>query len=564
MGLETEYAFGVLGPHGERLDQAEYITRLMTAARDRLVHLQGFGPNDLYLQTGARLYVDAGMHPEWATPEVSNPWDAVRYLKAANRVLASLIDGLEAGSGVGEVLMGRCNVSYGNDATWGRHESYSFRGSFSRLAHELIPFLASRVIYHGAGGFTRSPGIDFTLSPRAFHILRDMSGDSTNNRAIFHTKHESLNNAGIGRVHILCGDSLCSDLGNFVTVGATALVIAAVEGGLLPRGDLHLRNAVEALHRFARDPTCRTEKAPLADGKAVSALEIQRHYCRRIAGHLNSRFMPEWAGEVHARWEQLLERLEHAPESVAYSLDAPMKLKIFKGHAERRSFDWARVESWNLVVNALRQRMCRTDHAPARLTAGAILDKRGPLAAQVEGMKWFMRRRGLTWDRFDAFQDLRAELQEIDTRWTQLGPRGIFHCIEESCPDLAHAVSGVDRIEDAVLHPPPDTRAAVRGALVKELSHENRKRGGFHCCWEYVLDRKRRRIVNMADDPFVTEVKWQATQKDKEPSAAIDFGAEGEMMRRQIERLREARRQRERRAQQPSPAETQEELSLPF
>lgn len=34
----------------------------------------------------ARLYVDCG-HPELATPEVSNPWDAVRYTIAGKRIL---------------------------------------------------------------------------------------------------------------------------------------------------------------------------------------------------------------------------------------------------------------------------------------------------------------------------------------------------------------------------------------------------------------------------------------------------------------------------------------------
>ena len=546
MGCETEYTFTVLDPHGTHLDREALVKRLMQAARTRLRHLRGHGAHDLYLQTGARFYVDCGLHPEWATPEVTNPWDAVRYLKAGSHVLTGLIAGLESGRDIGEVVMGRCNVSYGSDSTCGRHESYSYQGDFETLARQLIPFLVSRVIYHGAGGFTQSPGIGFTLSPRCLHIVRDVSGESTTNRAIFHTKQESLNNGGYGRVHVLCGDSLCSDLGNWVTIGATALVIAAIESGLAPGTDVQLRSPVEALHHFAGDPTCRTEQAALSNGQTMTALDIQRHYCRCVGAHLQASSMPDWAGEVHAGWHELLGKLEQAPESVTSALDAPMKLAVFKNHARRRSFDWGQIADWNLAVNALHQVRARVDRASEPLTAAAVLDPKSPLAGQVGAMKWFMQRRGLSWDRLDAFLDLRAELQEIDTRWTQLGAKGIFSRIEATCPTLDHRVPGLDRIEDATRYPPGDTRAAARGAAVTEFS--NKAQGAFGCSWEYVWDHEQRRILNMADDPFTATAQWKSATEDQELSRLFDLPIEDELVRYHFERQRHLRDIRRRQA----------------
>ena len=557
MGLETEHGFSVLDPQGNRLDQGEQLERLLRAARGQWSHIRGKSSHDLYLETGARFYVDCGQHPEWATPEVTNPWDAVRYLKAGHRVLETLVQRLERDPGIGEVVMSRCNVSYGpTQTTFGKHESYSFTGDFDAIPGQLIPFLVSRVIF-GAGGFTASPGIEFTLSPRSHHIVKTVSGSSTEARGLFHTKQESLSQGQYQRVHILCGDSLCSDLGNWITTGTTALVIAAVEAGAYPGRDLRLHNPVATLHRFARDPTCRTAKAFLMDGSSMSALDIQRHYCRCVGAHAHAWSMPDWAGEVHARWEELLERLERAPESVTCTLDAPMKLAVFRNHVKRRSFNWDRLTDWNLALGILHQGMEHTGSESGPLIAEATSGQRGPLADRVKAMKSFLRRRHLSWDQLEAFLSLRAELQEIDTRWTQLGPKGIFRHIEASRPSaLDHAVPGVDHIEDAAVHPPRDTRAAIRGAQVKELAAK--KRGTFGCSWEYILDYERGRMLNMADDPFATTAQWEDTRESDELGRLLDMSIDDHVLHLHFQRLRRLHEARRRRGEE---AET---LTLPF
>jgi proteasome accessory factor A len=172
------------------------------------------------------MYVDCGLHPEICTPECANPWDAVRYIQAGHRTLAGLAAAIESASTPGtEILCFRGNVDYsGTQATWGCHESYLHRIPLDALQPQVIPHLVTRLIYTGAGGFNPlSNGLEFTLSPRVAHIELVVSRSSTNERGIWHTKSESLC-SGYSRLHVLCGESLCSETATFLKIGATALM----------------------------------------------------------------------------------------------------------------------------------------------------------------------------------------------------------------------------------------------------------------------------------------------------------------------------------------------------
>jgi len=180
--------------------------------------------------------------------------------------------------------------------------------------------------------------------------------------------------------------------------------------------------------------------------------------------------------------------------------------------------------------------MAHTGCGSGPLTAEVILSRHSPLAGQVEAMRRVVRKRRLSWGQLDAFLHLRAELQEIDTRWSQLGPKGIFNRIEANCPSaLGHVVPGVDRMEDAMISPPRDTRAAVRGAQVKEFS--GRQQGSIHCSWEHICDLGRHLVLNMADDPFATTARWESAAEDSESGRLLDTSIEDDTVTRHFERL---------------------------
>src|ERR1035441_7493997 len=201
------------------------------------------------MENAARLYLDSGMHVEYSTPECANPWDAVRYVEAGNRILLNLIQKMTH-ERTPDVQTGcyRVNVDYsGTGATWGCHESYQHRVPPAELPPNLIPHLVTRMIYAGAGGFDPfSSSLRFTLSPRAAHIEHTISSDSTSDRGIYHSKNEPLC-SGYNRLHILCGESLCSQFSMFVKFGATCLVVAMAEAGLAPGSAVQLDSPLTAL-----------------------------------------------------------------------------------------------------------------------------------------------------------------------------------------------------------------------------------------------------------------------------------------------------------------------------
>ena len=547
--------FSVLGPGGGRLGQDSMVGSLMRKARG-LPHLAGRGGgSDVYFGNGSRLYVDNGMHPESATCETTSPSDAVRYYEAGMRILADLAGELAAEPGVGEVVLSRCNVSYRGDgnATHGRHESYSYSGDMRILPDQMIPFLVSRVLFCAGGLVPTSPGIEFTLSPRSHYLVKDVSPDSTANRGIFHTKDERLNRSGLHRVHLLCGDSLCSHLGNYVSIGSCALVIAAIEAGFRLDTGLQLRTPVWALRRLAADPTGRTARVKTRNGRTMTALEIQRHYLACVRERLDAREMPSWAPAVCRRWAEALDQVEQEPELLTTRLDAHMKLSIFKRRAARRHFAWEKVEQWTRVSQGLREGLRRHGSDTRHLSPQLVLGPSSPIVREVEQMGSFLRRCELCWDEFPAFLDLREELMEIDTRFGIVGEGGIFNHMDAACPAvLRHRIPEIDRIDEVRTAPPRDTRARLRGEQVARLWRGDGTPRGYRCAWEHIWDQKRGRVLDLSD-LFATSAEWRAAEDVPEFGGLDELAAARRFLRAHT--AGRSRRQ---------PAEAGDPVSLPF
>jgi hypothetical protein len=329
-GLETECAFTAAGPDGKPVDRARALRDMLALARRRFPCLRDSTGNGIFLPCG-RLYVDYGLHPEFSTAECDNPWAVVRCALAGDRLLAELASELERSGRYSRIQLFRCNIDYsGTNATWGCHESYLHQADPMALYPDLVPHLASRVIFTGAGGFDTAGGHpQFMLSPRVAHLTSEISASSTSNRGIVHTKDEPLCAGGYHRLHLLCGESLCSQLACWLKVGTTALVVAMSEAGLAPGEAVRLRSALEAMNAFARDAACRVH-AEGTDGHPHTALAIQWHYLELARANARREFMPPWTVEVCRVWEKILESLARDPASVQTTLDWAIKRAIFE------------------------------------------------------------------------------------------------------------------------------------------------------------------------------------------------------------------------------------------
>lgn len=171
-GLENEYGVTCTFRGQRRLSPDEVARYLF-----RRVVSWGRSSN-VFLRNGARLYLDVGSHPEYATPECDNLIELVTHDKAGERILEGLLVDAERRlheEGIaGDVYLFKNNTdSAGN--SYGCHENYlvARHGEFSRLADILIPFLVTRQLICGAGKVLQTRGARSTAS---------VSGPSTSGR----------------------------------------------------------------------------------------------------------------------------------------------------------------------------------------------------------------------------------------------------------------------------------------------------------------------------------------------------------------------------------------------
>src|SRR5437762_4224272 len=284
-GLETEY--GVTCTYrGQRRLSPDEVARYLF----RRVVSWGRSSN-VFLRNGARLYLDVGSHPEYATPECDSVTDLVVHDRAGERILEGLMVDAERRlheEGIaGEVFLFKNNTdSAGN--SYGCHENYlvSRHGEFGRLSDVLIPFLVTRQLIAGAGKVLQTPrGAVFCLSQRADHIWEGVSSATTPSRPIINTRDEPHADAErYRRLHVIVGDSNMAEPTTLLKVGSANLVLEMIEEGVQFR-DFSLDNPIRAIREISHDLTGR-RLVRLAGGREASALDIQREYYARAVQHL--------------------------------------------------------------------------------------------------------------------------------------------------------------------------------------------------------------------------------------------------------------------------------------
>jgi tetratricopeptide (TPR) repeat protein len=441
------------------------------------------------LGNGSRFYIDCGAHPEFCTPEVDNPWDVVCYTEAGAELLQGLASELQRAQSGPDLRLFRCNVDYLTHATWACHENYGHRTDPLGLPLQIIPHLVSRIIYTGAGGLNPfSPGIEFCLSPRVYHLDRTTSSSSTDNRGIFHLKDESLGGRGWHRLHVLSGDSLCSQLGTWLKAGTTALVVALVEGGFEPGQAVGLQDPVQAMRRFNGDVSLR-RTARLMNGWRLTALDVQWHYLRFVRAHLGHPCLPVWAEAVCTAWQEMLERLARGPVGARTRIDWAIKHALYLEHLRQRQVSPEELAAFN---ESMRPPCPPTDPSAAPADGSDSTDD----AAEADLPAPPGKRITLNSAQHRKLQQVRAELCELEVRFGQLGPQGLFAALDQAGL-LQHRLAEVtpERVHQAVREPPSSGRARLRGRVIQQLHG----RGGHLCDWHSVWTENKEKSLDLSD-----------------------------------------------------------------
>ena len=334
-GLETEYGV-TCTLRGQRRLSPDEVARYLF----RRVVSWGRSSN-VFLENGARLYLDVGSHPEYAPPECDSLAELVVHDKAGERILEALVRSAEQRlreEGIrGDVFLFKNNTdSAGN--SYGCHENYLVErdGDFSRSTDVLIPFLVSRQVYAGAGKVLQTArGAMYCIAQRAEHIWEGVSSATTRSRPIINTRDEPHADAErFRRLHVIVGDSNMSEYTTFLKTGATAIVLRMLEEDRSPWRDLSLENPIRAIREISHDMTCR-RKVRLANGRELSAVEIQAEYLARALKFAAKRGLPDEEQQALDMWEHCMTHLENDPLKLRTEVDWVIKYHLLEAFRER-------------------------------------------------------------------------------------------------------------------------------------------------------------------------------------------------------------------------------------
>ncbi|NEA42102.1 depupylase/deamidase Dop [Streptomyces sp. SID11385] len=376
MGIETEYGISVPGhPNANAMLTSSQIVNAYAAAMHRarrarwdfeeenpLRDARGFdlaresadstqltdediGLANVILTNGARLYVDHA-HPEYSSPEVTGPRDAVLWDKAGERIMAEAAERAAAVPNTHPIHLYKNNTD-NKGASYGTHENYlmSRETPFGDIVRHLTPFFVSRQVVTGAGRVGigqdgREHG--FQLSQRADYFEVEVGLETTLKRPIINTRDEPHSDAEkYRRLHVIIGDANLSEISTYLKLGTTSLVLAMIEDGFIAV-DLAVDQPVRTLHQVSHDPSLK-QLVKLRDGRSLTAVQLQMEYCALARKYVDERYgsdADEETTDILSRWEDTLDRLERDPGSLSKELDWVAKRELMEGYRRRDGLGW--------------------------------------------------------------------------------------------------------------------------------------------------------------------------------------------------------------------------------
>ncbi len=436
MGVETEFGITatidgrpVLGPE----EVARYLFRPIVAK---------YQSSNIFSLSAARLYLDVGSHPEYATAECDSLTQLLNHDKAGERIYHDLA--LQAEQALaddnigGSVYLFKNNVdSAGN--SYGAHENYLISRDMvlKSFGKQLLPFMITRQLICGAGLIKEGR---FVLSQRADQVWEGVSSATTRTRPIINTRDEPHGDSHrFRRMHVIAGDSNMAEPTFALKVGSTLLVIEMLEAGFaLP--DFELANAIKHVRDIADDPTGATPLT-LKDGSTVTALEVQRAIWASARAWCDARPDEGTPNEEMARVVDLWGRVLDAIETQDFS-------------AVDTEIDWVIKKK---LLDAYR----------AKLTEGYEHPK----------------------------------LQQIDLAYHNIHPeRSLFYLLQRK--GLVARWTTDEAIDEATRHAPHTTRAALRERFLRAADELD---ASISVDWvQMKVDRPEPRTVELKD-PFANE-----------------------------------------------------------
>lgn len=342
IGIETEY--GLTAASTDGLPPVVDADRAARYLFSPLLH-RGRSSN-LFLRNGGRLYLDVGSHPEYATAECDQLGDLLAQDRSGAVMLADLAhqgDAQLAAEGIPARLhLFRNNLdAQGN--SFGCHENYMLhrRRDFREVADALVAYFITRQVLVGSGHVRTVGGrATYCFSQRADQMWDAVSSATTRTRPIINTRDEPLaDSSSYRRMHVIVGDTNVAEPTTALKVGATELLLGAIEDGLHIQ-DLALADPMRSIREINGDLSGRTD-VELADGRRMGAVRIQREIRDRVLAHTDTDGLDEMHRYVVDLWGRGIDAVESGDWSrIDTELDWAVKHKLLTSYMGRSGASW--------------------------------------------------------------------------------------------------------------------------------------------------------------------------------------------------------------------------------
>src|SRR5213594_168925 len=400
-------------------------------------------PSNAFLVNGARFYQDTGCHPEYSTPECDNIPDLVIHDKAGERLLEACLpaaeDRLREEGLSGEIYIFKNNTdSLGN--TYGCHENYLMRRDvdFWKVTEQLIPFFVTRQIYSGSGKVLKVSGKPQYFISQRAQHIHEKTSSST-------TSSRSIINTR-DEPHAIKEKyrRLHIIVGDSNMSEYTTYLKVGTTALVLQMIEDDFLPPIFSLRnpvRAIKDISrdlTCREAVPLNSGKKYSALELQKEYLDLAHRYYSTRPMSPEAADILQKWEYVLTKLEEDPMQLHHEIDWVIKLHLLQAYGERT----------NLAPEASGDRMLMLDL---------------------------------------QYHDIRRE-------------KGLYFLLARKGQVVRLATD--EQIEKAMVDPPQNTRAKMRGELIKLAKM---KRIPYDLDWNYIRIGYLLNLWVKCNDPFQEE-----------------------------------------------------------
>ncbi|VDG76510.1 Pup--protein ligase [Actinobaculum suis] len=407
MGIETEFGLTCASTTGQTppLDPETAADLLFEPV------VQENRSTNTFLENGARLYLDVGAHPEYATAECDSLTDLLANDRAGDEIFADLAQQANAklaAQGVaGEIHLFKNNVDAAGNS-FGCHENYMLhrRADFRNRIQRLVPFFVTRQIITGAGMLFRAENgeVSYEFAQRSHKMWDAISSASTRARPMINTRDEPHGNAEeYRRMHVIVGDSNIAQATTGLKIATTeALLIMLEEGAIMP--DVALADDMHAIRLTAANLRGQA-RLELAAGGTTDPISVQERFRDAALGHLERK---GYLAELDPLRRYLLELWTRGLEA----------LKTGNLESVETEIDWV---------------------------------------AKLHLLRRYMDRSGAT------LADPRVA--RLDLAYHDIGPAGLRHQMEET--GMLRQLISPEEVAHARQYPPQTTRAKIRGEFVR-------------------------------------------------------------------------------------------------